>query len=99
MSFVEDSRKLLQDFVAPEVRSINVRIDGLVESMKLSLAALENRFDESDRLAAERHAALLDKLESTRRELSLELDLALARRKIEQLELKQQSGEAAAREM
>ena len=38
MSVIEDSRKVLQDFIAPELRAIEVR-----------LSALEKRFDEVDR--------------------------------------------------
>jgi GTP1/Obg family GTP-binding protein len=38
MSVVDDSRKLLQDLIAPELRTIDAR-----------LTALEKRFDETDR--------------------------------------------------
>jgi hypothetical protein len=38
MSVIEDSRKVLQDFIAPELRAIEVR-----------LVALEKRFDEVDK--------------------------------------------------
>ncbi|RRA47843.1 hypothetical protein [Acidipila sp. EB88] len=73
MSFVEDARKLSQDFVAPELRA--------------SLA----RFDASDKLAAERHAALPEKLDATRREIELQVQFALATRKIEDLQAVQQA--------
>ena len=38
MSVIEDSRKVLQDFIAPELRAIDVR-----------LTALEKRFDEAQK--------------------------------------------------
>ena len=73
MSFVEDARRLMQDFVAPELRSITIRLDS------------------ADKLATERHAAMLEKIDGLRREIKLQIDLALANRKLEELERKQQA--------
>ena len=72
MSWVEDTRKLMQDFVTPKLRAISVRLDS------------------ADKVAAERHAALLEKVEGLRREIKLQIDLALANCKLEELERKQQ---------
>ena len=44
MSVVEDSRKVLQDFIAPELRAVSARLD-----------ALEKKLDESERRAEKRH--------------------------------------------
>ena len=44
MSVIEDSRKILQDFIAPELRAISVRLD-----------ALEQRVDDNERRAEKRH--------------------------------------------
>jgi hypothetical protein len=44
MSVIEDSRKVLQDFIAPELRAIAARLD-----------ALERRVDDNDRRAEKRH--------------------------------------------
>lgn len=44
MSVIEDSRKVLQDFLAPELRAISVRLE-----------ALEKRFDDAERRAERRH--------------------------------------------
>jgi SMC interacting uncharacterized protein involved in chromosome segregation len=44
MGAIEDTRKVLQDFLAPELRAISTRLD-----------ALEKRFDDSDRRAERRH--------------------------------------------
>jgi hypothetical protein len=44
MSVIEDSRKVLQDFIAPELRAISARLD-----------ALEKKFDENERRAEKRH--------------------------------------------
>jgi outer membrane murein-binding lipoprotein Lpp len=49
MSVIEDTRRLLQDFLAPELRELSARVDALEERMTA-------RFDAADRLASERHA-------------------------------------------
>lgn len=48
MSVIEDTRKLLQDFLAPELRELFARVEALEERM-------DARFDSSERLASERH--------------------------------------------
>jgi hypothetical protein len=48
MGAIEDTRKALQDFLAPELRAIAARLD-----------ALEKRFDDSDRRAERRHDEVL----------------------------------------
>jgi len=49
MSAIEDTRKLLQDFLAPELRELSARVDALE-------ARMDARFDSAERLASERHA-------------------------------------------
>jgi hypothetical protein len=49
MSVIEDTRKLLQDFLAPELRELSARVDALE-------ARMDARFDSAERLASERHA-------------------------------------------
>jgi tetrahydromethanopterin S-methyltransferase subunit G len=44
MSVIEDSRKVLQDFIAPELRAISARLD-----------ALEKKTDDNERRAEKRH--------------------------------------------
>ncbi len=48
MSAIQDTRKVLQDFLDPELRAISVR-----------LHALEKRFDDGDRRAEKRHDEVL----------------------------------------
>jgi hypothetical protein len=79
MSWVEDARKLMQDFVAPELRAISARFD-----------AAERLDAERDKVAGERQAATLEKLEGLRRKVKLRIDLALANRRLEGLERRQQ---------
>ena len=60
MSVIEDTRKLLQDFLAPELRELSARVDALEERMDARFDGFEKsvdaRFDSADRLASERHA-------------------------------------------
>jgi len=78
MSWVDDARKLLQDFVAPELRAISVRLD-----------AMDKQDLDRDKLASERHSALLDKVDTSRREILLQVELSLANRRIEELQSRQ----------
>jgi len=70
MSVIEDTRKLLQDFLAPELRELSARVDALEERMEARFSAVEKRidllegrveerFDAAERLASERHGQVL----------------------------------------
>ncbi len=72
-SWVADARKVVQDFIAPEVRALTVRFDmsdkqaGDRHVSTLALisdrhAALIDMIRERDKVAAERHEALLSTL-------------------------------------
>ena len=80
------------DFVAPEPRGINQRLDDVILGMQKSFSEVERLASErqqtSEKFALERHGLVLDRMESLRRELSLAIDLALANRKIEELQAK-----------
>jgi len=60
MSVIEDTRKLLQDFLAPELRELSARVDALEERMDSRFDTLEKRmdarFEAAEHLASERHA-------------------------------------------
>jgi hypothetical protein len=53
MSVIEDTRKLLQDFLAPELRAIAERLDALEKSMGIQFGAQEKslgvRFDAQEK--------------------------------------------------
>jgi uncharacterized protein YicC (UPF0701 family) len=59
MSVIEDTRKLLQDFLAPELRELSARVDALEKRMDDRFDTLERRmgarFDAAEQLASERH--------------------------------------------
>ena len=47
MSVIEDTRKLLQDFLAPELRELSARVDALEERMKLLEAKINAIYETS----------------------------------------------------
>ena len=51
MSVIEDSRKILQDFLAPELRAIAARLD-----------ALERKVDDNERRAEKRHDEVMSSI-------------------------------------
>jgi hypothetical protein len=55
MSVIEDSRKVLQDFMAPELRGIAARLDALEKRGD----SLDRKIDEVDRRAEKRHDQLI----------------------------------------
>jgi septal ring factor EnvC (AmiA/AmiB activator) len=59
MGAIEDSRKVLQDFLAPELRAIAVRLDALEKRFDGRLDGLEKRLDDSDRRSERMHDEVL----------------------------------------
>ena len=45
MSAIEDVRQVLQDFIAPELRAMNTRLDSIKSRFDTRLDAIENRID------------------------------------------------------
>jgi uncharacterized protein YicC (UPF0701 family) len=45
MSAIEDVRQVLQDFIAPELRAMNTRLDSIKSRFDTRLDAIENRLD------------------------------------------------------
>ncbi len=93
MSVVEDMRKVLQDFLAPELRAVQVRLDAIEEKMDARFEAIEekmdtrfdavkSRFSAIEDIATARHNEILAKLDGLKS--SLELD-----KRVERLENRQ----------
>lgn len=69
MGAVEDTRKILQDFLAPELREIKVRLDVLekrvegidrkLDKLEDKFDALEGKFDALDRRSEQRHEVVM----------------------------------------
>lgn len=55
MSVIEDSRKLIQDFLAPELRAFSVRI----EALEKRIDGVDHKIDDVDRRAEKRHDAVM----------------------------------------
>jgi hypothetical protein len=54
MSYIEDTRKLMQDFHAPELRAISVRLDAQ------RFSDIDRRFSDVERRAEQRHSETLN---------------------------------------
>ena len=78
MSVVDDTRKLLQDIVSPDLKALTARVEALERSMKDSFTDVNRRFDSAEALASVRHRALMDLLDLNRR-------VALIENKIEKV--------------
>lgn len=69
MGNIEDFRKVIQDLVAPDLKAISARLDGLEHSMNL-------RFDAVIALVNSNHATILNALDLERRMERVEARLA-----------------------
>ena len=47
MSVIEDSRKILQDFISPELRGISARLDALEVEVRANDRRADKRHDET----------------------------------------------------
>jgi tetrahydromethanopterin S-methyltransferase subunit G len=62
MSVIEDSRKILQDFIAPELRAISSRLDSLekrLDGFDKRFEKIDGKFDDLDRKADRRHDEMM----------------------------------------
>jgi molybdenum cofactor biosynthesis enzyme MoaA len=72
---IEDLRKVLQDFLAPELRALNVRLD-----------AIDHRFQALEKVSEARHGEVMTRIESVLAQIeSLKVSFALDKR-VERLE-------------
>jgi peptidoglycan hydrolase CwlO-like protein len=49
MGFIEEGRQLIQDFVTPEIRSLDARLTAVEKSLGLLDERVEKRFDSVDK--------------------------------------------------
>ncbi len=59
---IEDNRKIMQDFLAPELRAISARLDSLEkrpDGLDKRLDKIDARFDDLDRRAERRHDEMM----------------------------------------
>jgi len=69
MGFIEEGRQLVQDFVAPEIRALQVRIeavekklDGLESQMDKRFDAIDRRIDSMDLRMERNQSQIMDSL-------------------------------------
>jgi hypothetical protein len=77
MSVIEDTRKLIQDFLAPELRSISARLDALDAKVETNERRAVERFQDltakveaNERRVAERFQDLTAKVEANERRVA-----------------------------
>lgn len=82
MSVIEDVRKVVQDLVAPELKSLSVKLDGLEREMKVrdemtqtKLEALSTKIDSGERLTHAKQEALSAKMDAQYASIMNALDL------------------------
>jgi tetrahydromethanopterin S-methyltransferase subunit G len=59
MGAIEDTRKVLQDFLAPELRAIAVRLEALEKRIDGRLDSVDRKIDDVDRRAEKRHDSVM----------------------------------------
>jgi len=78
MGAIEDTRKVLQDFLAPELRAISARLDALEKRFD----GVDKRFEDAERRGDRRH----DEVMSAIRQV---LDLTSIQQRLAKLESKE----------
>jgi hypothetical protein len=59
MGAIDDTRKLLQDLVTPDLKALSVRVDALEKRVDWGFADLKQTIADVDARAERRHTALL----------------------------------------
>jgi hypothetical protein len=72
MGNVEDLRKVLQDVIAPDIKALSARVDGLERRIDAFDKSVNLRFDTLAQTLAANHAALLIALDLERRMVKIE---------------------------
>ena len=100
MSVIEDVRKVLQDFLAPELRELKARFDAAEKRADERHAELTRRADASEGRAVERHAETMDAIRAidTRMDRRVDsiLDFTQLREKVAVLEAERRAREKVA---
>jgi hypothetical protein len=67
MSIIDDLRKVLQDFLAPEIRTINARLDGINSRLDAINEKMDYRFKAFEEKMDLRFDAVMKELATDRR--------------------------------
>lgn len=79
---IEDVRQVFQDFLAPELRALAIKMDGIDKRLDVFEKSVEIRISNQDKLAEARHSEILANFESLRESLAIH-------KRLERLESKQ----------
>jgi hypothetical protein len=72
MSVIDDFRKVLQDFLAPELRAVNARLDAIEKVSEARHSEVLARFASEKTAADARHNELLARLDGLQRFFELD---------------------------
>jgi hypothetical protein len=75
MSAVDDTRKLLQDLVAPDLKSIQTEIHALSERVNSLEKSMDQRFTAAEEIAKIRHELILANLSAVMQNLNTDARL------------------------
>lgn len=98
MSALEDTRKLLQDIVTPDLKALSVRVDALDSRVDSLERTMKDGFAQAERTAIERQQQF-EKLDAVRSDLIAQRIESLANalqfdRRLERLEREKAAGSA-----
>ena len=79
MSVIEDVRKVIQDLVAPELKSLSVKLDNIEKEAKLRDDNLNAKIDSRDEMTQTRFEALNAKIDSGERLTHAKLEAVSAK--------------------
>jgi chromosome segregation ATPase len=74
MGFIEEGRQLIQDFVTPEIRSIDARLTSVGKKLESLEAKNDKRFDEVESKIDRVQTALANKIENTQAGLASKIE-------------------------
>ena len=84
MSILGDFRKVLQDFLAPELGELKARLDALSEGQKQIISDMREGFKAQTESRQEMESRLLREIKNTEEKVLMRVQLAEANLKIEQ---------------
>ena len=85
MSAIDDVRSVMQDFLAPELRELRVRIDAVERLVQELKGSLQEQFQQADRRAEKRHEDMMFLIRQGQEVRSLAERLAAVEEKLKEV--------------
>jgi hypothetical protein len=89
MIAVEDVRQVLQDFIAPELRAMNTRLDAIEGRLSVKLDAIDRRFEAVDQRFEDMITIMNTRFDSLSKEVGQVREMLDIDRRLTRLESKQ----------